>query len=40
MDNAAQQFKIEKNKLINLQKEKINDEYKKNLESYSISKRM
>lgn len=36
MDNASQQFKIEKNKLINQQKEKITEEFKKQIEAYTI----
>lgn len=40
MDNASQQFKIEKNKLINQQKEKISEEFKKQIEAYTIQKRM
>ncbi|KAM3140828.1 hypothetical protein pb186bvf_007055 [Paramecium bursaria] len=39
-ENAAQQFKIEKNKMINQQKEKITEEYKNKLESYTIQRRI
>ncbi|CAD8148378.1 unnamed protein product [Paramecium octaurelia] len=39
-DMAAQQFRIEKNKLLNQQKEKIIEEYKKKIESYTIEKRI
>ncbi|CAD8177670.1 unnamed protein product [Paramecium pentaurelia] len=39
-DMAAQQFRIEKNKLLNQQKERIIEEYKKKIESYTIEKRI
>ncbi|CAD8059219.1 unnamed protein product [Paramecium primaurelia] len=39
-DLAAQQFRIEKNKLLNQQKERIIEEYKKKIESYTIEKRI
>ncbi len=40
VENGRQQFKIEKNKIINQQKEKIIQEYKNKLDQYSVKMRM
>lgn len=40
LENGMQQFKLEKNKIINQQKDKIIHEYKIKHEQYSVQKRM
>lgn len=39
-DQTASQFEIEKNKIFNQEKDKVNKEYKNKLEQYSVQKKM
>ena len=39
-EQTASQFNIEKNKILNQQKDKVNQEYKNKLEQYSVQKKM
>lgn len=40
LDHGMQQFKLEKNKIINQQKDKVIQEYKLKMDQYSVQKRM
>lgn len=40
LEHGQQQFKIEKNKLLNQGKDKIQQEYKIKIDQYSVQKRM
>ena len=40
LEHGMQQFKLEKNKIINQQKDKITQEYKVKIDQYSVQKRM